>query len=132
MSESSKTILVVEDEIPLLDAVKKKLENNGLNVVTARSVPQALSYLTDLGQIDGIWLDHYLLGKEDGIDLVTQLKGEDSVWKQIPIFVVSNTASEDKVRMYMQLGVDKYFVKSDYRLDQIIEALKGSIYGKSE
>lgn len=125
----SKTILVIEDEIPLLDAVKKKLENNNMNVVTARSVEQALSYLNDLSKVDGIWLDHYLLGKEDGLDLVSKLKAEDSKWKQTPIFVVSNTASEDKVKLYMQLGVDKYFVKSNFRLDQIVDALKDCLYG---
>ena len=128
----TKTILVVEDEIPLLDAVKKKLENNNMNVVTARSVVQALSYLNDLDHIDGIWLDHYLLGNEDGLDLVIHLKEDNSKWKGIPIFVISNTASEDKVKLYMQLGVDKYFVKSNYRLDQIIDALKICLYGKSE
>lgn len=124
-----KTILVVEDERPLLEAIKRKLENNDLEVVTARTVDQALSYLQDLSAVDGIWLDHYLLGSEDGLDLVTKLKSSDSIWKHIPIFVVSNTASEEKVKAYMQFGVDKYFVKSDFRLDQIIVALKESLYG---
>jgi len=123
-----KTILVVEDERPLLEAIKTKLENNGLEVVTARTVAQALAYLEDLKTVDGIWLDHYLLGREDGLDLVTKLKSEDSVWKHIPVFVVSNTASEEKVKAYMQFGVDKYFVKSEFRLDQIIIALKESLY----
>ncbi len=128
----NKTILVVEDEIPLLEAVKTKLENNNMNVVTARSVDQAMAYLEDLDSVDGIWLDHYLLGKDSGLDLVSQLKRSDSKWNKIPIFVVSNTASEDKVKMYMKLGVDKYFVKSNFRLDQIIESLKECLYGKSE
>ena len=125
----AKTILVIEDERPLLEAIKKKLENNDLEVVTARTVEQALSYLQDLEAVDGIWLDHYLLGKEDGLDLVAKLKSGDSEWKHIPVFVVSNTASEDKVKAYMQFGVDKYFVKSEFRLDQIIVALKESLYG---
>lgn len=122
--EDRKTILVVEDERPLLDAIKKKLENSNLDVVTARSVDQALSYLEDVGTIDAIWLDHYLLGGESGLDLVTKIKGDGAKWKQIPIFVVSNTASADKVQAYMRFGVDKYFVKSNFRLDQIIEAMK--------
>ncbi len=128
----NKTVLVIEDEIPLLDAVKKKLENNSINVVTARSVEQALSYLSDLEKVDGIWLDHYLLGNEDGLDLVTRLKEEGSPWINIPIFVVSNTASEDKVKLYMQLGIDKYYVKSNFRLDQIISALKECLYDHSK
>ncbi len=128
----TKTILVIEDEIPLLEVIKIKLENNNINVATARSVQQAMSYLEELSQVDGIWLDHYLLGKDDGLDLVTKIKSSDSKWKHIPIFVVSNTASEEKVRMYMQLGVNKYFVKANFRLDQIVEALKECLYGKSK
>lgn len=124
MNNDTKTILVVEDERPLLEAIKIKLENSGLEVVTARTVDQALSYLEEIDRVDGVWLDHYLLGKEDGLDLVAKLKGDGSKWKQLPVFVVSNTASADKVKAYMQFGVEKYFVKSDYRLDQIIEYMK--------
>lgn len=121
MVEDKKTILVVEDEKPLMDAVKKKLELCGFYVVTARDVKQALSYLEDLERVDLVWLDHYLLGKENGLDLVTKMKNEGSKWKNIHIFVVSNTASPDKVDSYLHLGVDKYFTKADYRLDDIIK-----------
>jgi CheY-like chemotaxis protein len=118
--EENKTILVVEDEKPLMDAIKKKLEISGFNVVSARDVPQAIGYLDDLEKIDLVWLDHYLLGKENGLDLVTKMKAEDSRWKNIHIFVVSNTATPEKINSYLYLGVDKYYTKSDYRLDDII------------
>jgi hypothetical protein len=42
----------------------------------------------------------------------------------VPIFVVSNTASADKVQSYLQLGVNKYYTKADYRLDDIIKDIK--------
>ena len=119
--EDKKTILVVEDEKPLMDAVKKKLELSGFYVVTARSVEQALSYLSDIERVDLVWLDHYLLGKENGLDLVTRMKEDGSKWINIHIFIVSNTASPDKVNSYLHLGVDKYFTKSDHRLDDIIK-----------
>lgn len=125
----TKTILVVEDEIPLLEAIKKKLENNSMNVATARTVEQALYYLNEM-KIDAIWLDHYLLGKEDGLALVAKIKQVDSKWKDLPIFVVSNTASAEKEKIYLELGANKYFVKSDFRLDQVVQALKESLYGK--
>ncbi len=114
------TILVVEDERPLIEAIKTKLEKTGFAVVTARAVEQAINYLEDIEHIDAIWLDHYLLGKEDGLDFVTKLKHAEAKWKHVPIFVVSNSATAAKVRSYMRLGVNKYFVKSEYRLDQII------------
>lgn len=119
----NKVILVVEDEIPLQNAIRKKLELSGFDVVTARKTLQAENLLKDLEKIDVIWLDHYLLGQEDGLDLVAKLKNDDK-WKKIPIFVVSNTASADKVKTYIRLGVSKYFTKADHRLDDIIADIK--------
>lgn len=122
-----KTVLVLEDERPILDAIKIKLENNGFAVLTAQSVAEALDYIENLKSIDAIWLDHYLLGREDGLDFVENIKKRDGKWKDIPIFVVSNTAGPDKVRSYMELGIDKYYIKAEHRLDEIIVALKASL-----
>ncbi|MEI6494941.1 MAG: response regulator [bacterium] len=124
MITNNKSILVLEDEQPLLDAVRIKLEKEGYHVVTARSVTQAFSYLEEGVQVDAVWLDHYLLGKEDGLDFVAKIKEEDSAWKNLPIFVVSNTASSDKVKSYLHLGVTQYYTKANYRLEQIIDDIK--------
>ncbi len=118
------TVLVVEDELALLAVIKAKLEKSGFQVVSARAVDQALDYLAGSQDIDAIWLDHYLLGKEDGLDLVTKLKAPDSHWKTLPIFVVSNTAGPDKMRAYESLGVTKYYVKAQSRLDEIVDEVK--------
>lgn len=121
--EEVKTILVVEDEKPLLEAVRIKLEKNGFAVVTARTAEQAYGLLEDIGKIDVIWLDHYLLGKENGLDLVVKLKSHEQ-YKNIPVFIVSNTASADKVKSYINLGVNKYYIKANYRLDNIINDIR--------
>ncbi len=123
---TNQTILEIEDERPLLEAIKKKLELSGFSVLTARSVEQTHEYTKDVENIHAIWLDHYLLGKENGLDLVAQLKADEST-KNLPIFVVSNTASPDKVQSYMHLGVTKYYTKSNFRLDQIIDNIKESL-----
>lgn len=122
-----KNILILEDEKPLLAAIKKKLEDEGFSTVSARSVEQALDYLDQLEKIDAIWLDHYLLGKEDGLDLVAKLKEDGSKWKDLPVFVVSNTASADKVKTYLELGVEKYYTKADNKLEDIINSIKKSL-----
>lgn len=119
-----KTILVVEDERPLAGAIQAKLEKNGFAVATARTAEQALHYLEDLERVDAIWLDHYLLGQENGLDFVTKFKAKDGKWKKVPIFVVSNTAGPDTVRSYIRFGVSKYYVKADHRLDGIIRDIK--------
>lgn len=127
---NKKTALVIEDERPLLEAIKKKLQLAGAEVVSARSVDQALTYLQDLGRVDVVWLDHYLLGKENGLDFVTKVKSANSQWKSIPIFVVSNTASPDKIQSYLKFGVNRYYAKSNYRLDTIISDIQKCLGSK--
>jgi len=126
-TEAEKIALVVEDEVPLQNAIRLNLEKNGFSVVTARDAQQALNHLQDIGKIDVIWLDHYLLGKESGLDFLVRLKEDGAGWKEIPVFVVSNTASEDKVSSYVKLGVDKYYTKSDFRLEEIIKDIKQTL-----
>jgi DNA-binding response OmpR family regulator len=140
-----KTILVMEDERPLLEAINAKLEKSGFGViaarsvdqafnakldkkglgaVTVRSIEQALNYLEDLERIDAIWLDHSLLGKEDGLDFVKKFKANGGRWSKIPVFVVSNTENHETVQAYIDSGVSKYYVKSNHRLDEIIKDIK--------
>ncbi len=139
---AKKTILVIEDERPLLEVVNARLEKKGFGVMTARSVDevfdagiakkgmgiiavksiqQALDHLKDLEKIDAIWLDHNLVGKENGFDLVKKIKANGGKWKKIPIFVVSTTEKSDTMKTYVDLGVNKYYVKSNHRLDDIIK-----------
>lgn len=146
-----KTILVIEDERSLLDVVNSRLEKKGFGVITARSVDQvfnagleksglgiiaakniqqALAYLEELKNIDAIWLDHNLIGKENGIDFVKKLKANGGKWKKIPIFVVSNSEGVETIKSYIKLGVSKYYVKSNHKLDEIIKDINLSLLSK--
>ena len=126
-----KIVLVIEDELPLQNAIRTKFEKHGFAVVTARSVEQAIGYLEDVANINIIWLDHYLIGGETGLDFVSKVKNNKK-WSKIPIFVVSNTATADKVSSYLSLGVDKFCVKSDCRLENMILDMKKFLEGKCD
>lgn len=121
-----KTVLVVEDEILLLEAISKKLKLNNFNVVGASSGKQALDYLESLpSKPDAIWLDYYL-GDSNGIDFMQEVH-QNRDWAQIPVLVVSNSASPDKVAKMLELGVRKYLIKAEYRLDDLISQIKAFI-----
>src|SRR3989337_4199489 len=130
-SAERKVILVIEDEVPLLEAIKRKLELVGFDVLTAVTTGQSLSYLQDVKRVDLIWLDHYLFGKEPGLLFVAELKN-DPKWKTIPIFVVSNASGAEQKHAYLSLGVDKYYAKVDYRLDQLVKDIQGFLAEKKE
>ncbi|MFZ2252817.1 MAG: response regulator [Minisyncoccia bacterium] len=123
-SKNIKTVLVIEDERPLVQVITTKLLNAGFEVITARTVDQGLHYMEEVSSIDVVWLDHYLLGEKTGLDFVATLKSPESKWRSIPIFVVSNTASSDNLQSYVRLGVNRYSVKSDHRLDEITNDIK--------
>jgi CheY-like chemotaxis protein len=132
MKLKGKLVLVVEDEPALCEAIRAKLQLEGATVLTAKSVEEAMAHLEKVKTVDAVWLDHYLFGKESGLDLVMKIKNGEDEWKKIPIYVVSNTASDDKVNTYIQLGIDKYFTKADYRLEQIIEEMVGKSEDEEE
>ncbi len=126
-SRTGKTILIIEDERPLLEVVQIKLEGSGFDVITARSVNQALDFLQAVPQVHAIWLDHYLLGQHDGVDFVKRVKTDPKA-KSIPIFVISNSASEETKATYQELGVEGYYVKSDFQLEEIIDDMRSVLH----
>ena len=136
-----KTIIVIEDDAALLSAISEKLKRNGFTVITARSVKTAftieftpttpnhltpntieaaLTHLESLEKIDAIWLDHNLIGEEDGLDFIVKFKANGGIWSTLPIFVVSNSANPDLIKTYSELDVHHYFLKAEYRLEDII------------
>lgn len=116
-------VMVVEDEFLLLEAIEKKLKLNGIEVISCSSGHQAIDYLKNLPELpDAIWLDYHL-GDMDGITIMQEIKKSDKLSK-IPVIVVSNSASPDKVQNMLELGAKKYLLKAEYRLDDLIAEVK--------
>lgn len=123
LEEKKNTILVLEDERQLAKAVRDAFTKQGFEPIIVSTVEDGIKELKNLKTVDVIWVDHYLLGTESGLDFVVELKNHDE-WKNIPIFVVSNTASTTNIRSYIQLGVTNYYTKADYDITQIINDIK--------
>jgi two-component system response regulator CpxR len=117
------TILVVEDERALSLAVKDLLENEGFDVVSARSVEQALGYMDEVKMIKAVWLDHYLIGEKNGLDFLAEVRERENK-KDIPVFVVTNTGGHEKEHTYMNLGANKYYIKVNSKLSEIVSDIK--------
>lgn len=125
-----KTVLIVEDDFPLQSAIKDKLEQSGFKTLVARGAQEGLALLQGTTNVAALWLDHYLVGGADGLFLLAEIKKEGSPFRNTPIFVVSNTGSHAKKEAYIRLGADKYFVKADNRLSDIVDDLINYINGE--
>lgn len=115
--------MVVEDEVLLLEAATKKLEHEGMKVLPCPSGEVALEYVKKLDTTpDAIWLDYYLKDM-NGLAFMQAIKATPE-WAKVPVVVVSNSASPTKVHNMLALGVEKYVLKAQYRLDEIIAILR--------
>jgi two-component system chemotaxis response regulator CheY len=126
MSKTAPFVLVIEDEPLLLEAITKKLKVLQMTTASCSSVKQALDYLQGAQELpDVVWLDYYLKDM-NGLDFMEELKKNEK-WKDIPVLVVSNSASPEKVQNMLALGAKKYILKAEHRLDEIAEMIRGLI-----
>jgi DNA-binding response OmpR family regulator len=120
--EKKPLIMIVEDEIMLLNAICIKLNKRGYDTVSCTSGRQALDYLKSLPKLpNGIWLD-YQLRDLNGLEVMAAIK-ESEYWNGVPVFVVSNSASQEKMLNMLALGAKKYFLKAEHKLDEIIDGI---------
>ena len=127
--EKTYSVMVVEDEALLLQAITKKLKASGFEVVSCYTGDQAFDYLQEMDNLpDAIWLDYYL-GNMDGLEFMDKIKTEEK-WMKIPVIVVSNSTNQKNVHNMLNLGAKKYLLKANYRLEQIVEEIKKIIETK--
>lgn len=114
------TVLVVEDERPLLRALQLALQANGYTVVTAPTASSALASLA-VEPIDAIVLD-LGLPDLDGQNLIPRVRTMTS----IPILVLSaRHASAQKVAA-LDAGADDYVTKP-FGLDELLARLRAAL-----
>jgi len=131
MSKDHPTIMVVEDEELLLQAITTKLKVSNIDVISCAGGQQAIDYLASMTELpDAVWLDYYLKDM-NGLAFMQAIKANPK-WAGMPVVVVSNSASPEKVNNMLALGVKKYVLKAEYRLDEIITMIKELIADTEE
>jgi DNA-binding response OmpR family regulator len=99
------TILVVDDEAAISEAVRARLSNEGFRVVLAADGPQALE-LAEAEQPDLVVLDLMLPGM-DGLEVCRRLQSR----RWVPVLMLTaRTEEADKVAGFA-VGADDYLTK---------------------
>jgi two-component system KDP operon response regulator KdpE len=99
------TILVVDDEKPLRDFMRRNLEVRGFNVVTASNGLEALAVF-NTQNVDLVILD-VMMPRMDGLETIRRIRQSSLA----PIIVLSALGEEsDKIRA-LNLGADDYLTK---------------------
>jgi DNA-binding response OmpR family regulator len=119
--KETKKVMIVEDDALLsqLLAAALKKENfeitiitNGLEVLKTAKEDNPSIILLDL-----------ILPGIDGFAVLKELK-EDTKTSDIPVVIISNLDSVSDVKSTKVLGAEKYFLKADSNLDEIVKFVK--------
>lgn len=119
--KNKKSILIVEDEQSLLEALKLKLEKENIEVLTASTGEEALALLKDR-RPTLVSLD-IILPRMNGIEVLQNIRKDQNI-KDLPVVIVSVSGSEEKLKRAFGLNVIDYLVKSEYTIDNIVNKLK--------
>ncbi|MFP8489753.1 response regulator [Gracilimonas sp. Q87] len=109
-------ILIVEDELEVMDALVKDLENfeTFFPVETANDTTEAkkvIDYILDHGhQIGLILCDHVLPGK-NGVDLLIELQKNEDTEKSKKVLVTGQAGHEDTILAINKADLDHYVAK---------------------
>lgn len=119
--EDPKQILIVEDDISLHEILKKKLESEGFETLSAYDGEEGLQMaLTE--RPDLILLD-IVMPKKDGITMLQELR-TDAWGKSIAVILLSNIDSTESIQGALGKGALDYIVKSRFDTADIVKKIK--------
>jgi len=119
-----KTIMWIEDDQFLNDIINKKMSTLECNFIHLYSGDQILEKLNN-NKIDILILDILLPGL-NGIEILKIIKNEYKKEK-FPIIVMSNMNQVYDMKIYKDLGVDDFIIKSQFSLDDILKRISNFI-----
>lgn len=123
MAKVDKTILIIEDEEPMLNALAAKFEKDGFNVLKAQDGEEGLK--TGLDNRPDIMMVDIIMPKLDGISLVKKVRIEGGEWgKDVPILMLTNLSDSESVSEAANYSVYDFLVKTDWRLDDVVRLVR--------
>jgi CheY-like chemotaxis protein len=120
MSQTPRTILLIEDDRFLRKAAEVRLRRSGYIVTTAGDGEEALARLQTESP-DLILLD-LIMPKLQGFEVLRRLKANEAT-RKIPVVVLTNLSQAADRARAMEEGAAGYYVKADLSLDQMAETV---------
>jgi len=122
MDNSSKSILLAEDESTLRDLYKSLLEQEGYEVVAVDNGESAYGILV-ARRFNMLLLD-ILMPKLTGLELLDRLQKESRIGAVDAIVMLTCLSDDTKIAEALKYGIRGYMVKSNYTPDVFIQEIK--------
>lgn len=100
-------IMLVDDEVPFVETMTKRLDKRGLKIISAHSGEEALRLLDTEGSVDVIILDVKMPGL-DGIEALQEIKKRHPLKE---VIMLTGHATVETAIEGMKLGAFDYLMK---------------------
>lgn len=121
MADTSKKILIVEDDQFLREFYQELLTTEGYSVDVAADGEVGLAKAS-AGGFNLILLD-IILPKKDGLQILRDLKNSNTRDKNSQIVVLTNLGQDVVIKQCFELGANGYLIKSALDPDQVLSEI---------
>jgi len=118
----------VEDDEFFSSLMTKKLSETGCTLVFTPTGEEA-SRIIDEEKPDLVILD-ILLPEMNGFKVLERIRSSESL-KNTPVIILSNLGGKENIDKAFSLGVEKYFIKTDTDLSELLKEIEVILRSKS-
>ncbi len=119
MESSAKTVLIIEDHVPVRLAIVEKLKKNGIATLEAKDGEEGLQMALEKHP-DLILLD-LIMPRMSGMTMLEKLRKTDAWGKNVPVIILTNLNPDDKImREVVETEPAYYLVKADWKIEDVI------------
>ncbi|MGX9133873.1 response regulator [Rummeliibacillus sp. JY-2-4R] len=118
---SNKTILIVDDDHRNIFALKKVLESEGMEIISAENGFECLDILQDENEIDAVMIDIMMPGM-DGYETMQHIRKMEQ-YKEMPIIALTAKAMKGDRAKCLKAGASDYISKP-LKVDQLLSVLR--------
>lgn len=127
MTQTSHTVLIVEDEPSLSEALKDKFTREGFHVLVARNGEEGLKLAQE--KIPSVILLDIVMPKMDGVTMFKKLQ-ENADTANIPVIFLTNLSNAEQVAEECGVGNYQYLVKSDWDMKDVVGKVRATMHEK--
>lgn len=105
MTTTTRTLLIVDDDVALRTAFSRMLGHSGYNVVTATGSPEVIDLIAE-HRPGAILLDNHMPGTT-GIDLIRLIRRRWPI-EELPVVLISGSSMQGEIDLAMQAGANDF------------------------
>jgi len=119
----NQTILVVDDDAPLLTALVDKLTREGYRVFSAPNAKEGLDRAVK-HKVDLILLD-IMMPEMDGVSMMKEVRKKGTWGKKVPVIFLTNLDPNDSEIKKVKGGeTDFFLVKVNWTMNSLLEKIR--------